>query len=162
MNKDVILKGKNIIRWILIFIAIFLLIISLFNIDNLKIFAIFPILISLSILLLIQFPKLMIDKNVITFEKVGLIKGFNLKESFKLRDIEGFEYIKGDETSSLIYKLILSRNGGFGERTKPDQLILKFKNGKMKILQKINSKEKFNEFINKLDVRLKSTAPNNS
>ena len=155
MKNKIILKGNDILRWIFISVSLILLIISLLNIKDLKILVIIPIIISLCVLFLIQFPKLTIDENGVVFEKKGLIRILDLKERYNFNEIDSYDYKKGDGTISLINKLLIYRNAGFGPRTKPDRMILNLKNGKIKIIQKINSKERFNEFIDKFDKRLK-------
>ncbi|MCB0749874.1 MAG: hypothetical protein KDC52_00200 [Ignavibacteriae bacterium] len=155
MSNDIILKGNNFQRWIAILIALILILISLLKINEIGFLALFPAFIGLIILLLIQFPKIIICQNKILHEKTGLIKIFNVKEIYDLREIEKVQFEKGDELRSSIFIQLFYRNGGFGPRTKSDQLILSFKNGKIKILQRINSRERFKEFIGIINENLK-------
>ncbi|MDV7188594.1 hypothetical protein R3X25_15005 [Lutibacter sp. TH_r2] len=155
MNQKIILRGNNVQRYFAGFLGLFFIFIALININDLKILSIIPILFGLIIFLLIQFPRFEISDKDFTYRKIGLIKGFNLKQIYKFDDIKNVRFEKGDGISSLMYKLFLNKRSRFGEQTDSDRMIIEFKNDKIKIFNRINSKENFKNLIDKMNRMIK-------
>jgi len=155
MNQEFVLRGNNSQRYLAGFIGLFLIFIAVININDLKIISAIPIIFGLIIFLLIQFPRFEISNREVSYKKVGLIKGFNLNQIYKLDDIENVRFEKGDGISSLLYKLFLNKRSRFGEQTKSDRMIIEFKNEKIKIFNRINSRENFENLIDMINRKIK-------
>lgn len=156
MKKTTTLNGTNTQRWIAISIAVIFLLIGLLYFDNLKFLVLLPILFSITILLLIQFPRLTINQRELVYEKIGIVMIFSHKEVFLFDEIEQVKFVKGDGKISLMNKLLIQRNTGYGPRVRSDQMIINFRNGKKRILNRINSREKFKWFVGEINKELKN------
>ena len=115
-----------------------------------SVLAVPPFMISLLILIFIEYPQITLDQHRITIEKKGLVKTLSLKDTYRFKDIKNVRYIAGHSLPEAFFILLFYRKGMFGPRTKADRIILDLKNGRTKIINRINSREKFIGLAQKL------------
>ena len=142
-NDSFSLHGPKVFKRIILILAVLLLVVSLFYATLLKLAVLFPVFVSGVFLVTIQFHRISINRNELIVEKYGLISWLNLTNIYHLSSIENIEYTKGTPVARVIVNQSILRSSGHGPRSQADRLILNFKDGKQKFINRISSRKEF-------------------
>lgn len=152
-----VVRGYYKLRLVIVFLSVILFLAAIYWMMSGVFYLAIPFLVgALFGLIYIQFPSIQLTANSIILKKTGLVKNFNVSESFLLEDIEELIYIEGDKLSTVIRKTFFYKSNGFGPQISADHLYFKLKDGKEKMILRIGSKKDFQAFAETLEELLKN------
>lgn len=143
-------KGKNHFRHLAIIFLIAIILLSLYSIRIIGYSMILVILASVFGLISIRFPFIYLFSDHLVISKKGLLKKYNDQEIYDYNEIKDIEYKEGYiKLAQMIVQTIFGQ-GAYGGFSKPDQMNLKLRNNKLKIIYRFGTKKDFEELINKI------------
>lgn len=153
-----ILKGKNTFRYLLILMLIGLLIAGIYTIQYVGFIMIIFILIAIFGLLIIQFPYLYIYEDFFMINYKSVLKIFSDKKMFDYNKLINVEYKKGHiNWRQLIIQSILGK-GAYGGFSQPDQMIIKYKDNKKEVINRIGKRNEFEGAIKMINEKIKASS----
>jgi hypothetical protein len=149
-------RGKNHLRYLAIIILISIALLSLYGIRIIG-YSILPVFITSIIgLLSIRFPYVYVFDDHIVFVKKGILKRYNDKEIYYYNEIKEIDFRIGlIDWGHMILQTILGQ-GAYGGFAKPDIMIIKLQNDKLKYIIRFGSKSNFEKLIKKINKSIKA------
>jgi len=148
-------KGKNHLRYLAIILLVAIILLSLYTIRIIGYSMLVVILASVFGLISIRFPFIYLFNDHLEICKKGLLKKYNDQEIYKYHEIKDIEYKDGYiKWAQMIVQTIFGQ-GAYGGFSKPDQMILKLRDDKLKIIYRFGTKKDFKNLTNKIHKLMK-------
>lgn len=155
LNKPMyILKGKNYLRYLSIFFLIGIALIGIYAIYSIGLTMIVVVIATIFGLLTIRFPFLLLFEDRFIIEKKGIIKKYNDKKIYWYAEIKEIDFEKGFINWGLMIGQTIFGTGAWGGFSKPDQMIIKYKNGEEEIIFRFGNKRDFSFVTNQLQKKI--------
>jgi len=155
LNKPMyILKGKNYLRYLSIFFLIGIALIGIYAIYSIGLTMIVVVIAAIFGLLTIRFPFLLLFEDRFIIEKKGIIKKYNDKKIYWYAEIKEIDFEKGFINWGLMIGQTIFGTGAWGGFSKPDQMIIKYKNGEEEIIFRFGNKRDFSFVTNQLQKKI--------
>ena len=155
LNKPMyILKGKNYLRYLSIFFLIGIASIGIYAIYSIGLTMIVVVIAAIFGLLTIRFPFLLLFEDRFIIEKKGIIKKYNDKKIYWYAEIKEIDFEKGFINWGLMIGQTIFGTGAWGGFSKPDQMIIKYKNGEEEIIFRFGNKRDFSFVTNQLQKKI--------
>jgi hypothetical protein len=155
LNKPMyILKGKNYLRYLSIFFLIGIASIGIYAIYSIGLTMIVVVIAAIFGLLTIRFPFLLLFEDRFIIEKKGIIKKYNDKKIYWYAEIKEIDFEKGFINWGLMIGQTIFGTGAWGGFSKPDQMIIKYKNGDEEIIFRFGNKRDFSFVTNQLQKKI--------
>lgn len=106
---------------------------------------------AFAIMTLIQFPTLTVFNDRFEVHKKGIIDKFNVSEIYYYTDLKEIEFVKGSMNWTQMIVQSITGTGAQGGFSRPDHLVLKFQDGRHKILYRFGSVKNFREVAGVLE-----------
>lgn len=159
MEQDThLIRGRKNLKYFLFALAFSLIVCSAVFYGKLQTGVVLPVFIALLIILSISFPSMNLLEKGILIERKSLFKFLCTKEVIDYCTIEKIELEKGQKTKEVIKNHWFYRAKGLGPRTTGDRVILYLKDGNIRIIQRMGSKENYYDFIEKLKSKIQAVA----
>ena len=149
-----ILKGKNWLRSLFIFLLTGVILFGIFIIQFVGFIMIFVILGAVFGLITIRFPYIYLYADYFSIEKKCILKKFSKQEIIKYKEISEIEFVNGYINWSKLILLTALGKGAYGGFSKPDLMILRFQDNSEKIFYRIGSKAEFEKVFQMIHKKL--------
>ena len=155
INKPLyILKGKNYLRYLSIFFLIGIALIGIYATYSIGLTMIVIVIAAIFGLFTIRFPFLLLFEDRFLIERKGIIEKYNENDIYWFDKIEKIEFEKGNIDWSKMFGQTIFGTGAWGGFSKPDQMIIKYKNGEEEIIFRFGSKKDFSFVTNQLQKKI--------
>ena len=158
INPIYILKGDNRLRFLIILVLIGFIFLGLFAIQFMGYVMLILVISAILGLLTIRFPFIYLYKDYFTVEKIGITKKYSDKFIYKYKEIREVELVNGHVDWIYLILLSILGKGASGGFSKPDQMILKFKNNDKEIFYRIGRKKEFEKVVNMIQNEINPVA----
>jgi hypothetical protein len=154
-NRPILVhSGKNYLRYLTILLLTGIIILGLYSIQFVGYIMLIIILSALIGLISIRFPFLYLFKDQFLIEKRCILKKYSDQEIFKFEEIQEIEFKKGYTKWFLLILQTMLGKGASGGFSEPDQMRLKFKNGKKRIIYRFGKRKEFINIVYKIEKEL--------
>jgi hypothetical protein len=147
-------KGENYLRYLVMFLLTMIILLSEYSIWSIGFVMIFVIISASFGLISIRFPFMYIFLDYFIIEKKCIFKKYSDRDVFRYHEIKEIEFIRGYmKWPQMILQSVLGQ-GAYGGFSKADQMVLKFQNGKERIIYRFGRRKEFEYTIEKLQERI--------
>lgn len=153
-RNNYVLEGPKVLKTITLVLASILFIVSLFYMSLLKVAILFPLFFFGLPLVTIQFHRMTITSSELIVEKYGLVRLVNTKSVYLINEMENIEFARGTPVPHAYVYQTIFRSYGYGPRSRADKLILHFRNGEQKFINRVGSRRDFLSLCEFLDKRV--------
>ena len=150
-----VLQGENYLRYLAILLLTGIILLGIYSIQFIG-FGMTVVIIGAIIgLICIRFPFLSLFEDRFVIEKKGIIEKYNDKEIYWYAEIKEIEFEKGYINWGQMIGQTIFGTGAWGGFSKPDQIVIKYKNGSETIIFRFGCKKDFSFVVNELQKKIK-------